>query len=292
MSMRTPRNMIILIILGFAVLLILILFASKWKPIETPYPSGNEVIWFVKHVACAAAMCIGEPNNDDICQSNEVIAVGEIYPNKTCRNFCDETKDQFGSARRCGAKYPINFTFKEDVVVDDNQLRKISHFYNDIIHIACFKCAGGGFVAIIKASIIDIAPIGFTSPSGKGEDAISFYGADKCAVGSSELAGSVWIEKETFRNVCTYDENKKLTYCSFKKGTTLYIWGEIGFEKKWKEGGWFDWFWGFGQGAKEFLGGHWIPGWERCGIWFGDVHQCPKIVILPSDKGSPSDCIG
>lgn len=288
MVIRTTRNLIVALFLGVMVIAIVIILASKWKPLEVPYPYEKEAEWFVKHIACAAAMCIGKPENDDICQSEEVIAVGEINENETCREFCERTKDQFGSKKRCGKDYAINFTFREDVIVDDIQLRKISRFYGDIVHIACYKCAGGGLLIAIRAAIVDLVPIGFTSP-GVGESVIGFYGANKCAVGSPEFAGSVWIEKETFKNICNYDEKKKVTYCSFKKGTTLWIWGEKGFEERWKEGGWDDWFWWFGQAAKEFLGGRWIPGWERC-TWLGDVHECPKIVILPADKGSPNEC--
>ncbi len=291
MAKRTMVAFLILIFLGFLIVSVIILNYGKLPPIKPPFPEG-EAVWFVKHIACAAAMCNGKPVNNNICQSNEVIAVGRINESKTCRELCEERGA--GSSKRCGPKYAISFTFSDNTIVDSEQLQRFSHFYGDIIHIACFKCAGGGKlypavrISSFVPAITDVMPITYKFVS-VGKEVINFFGADKCSIGAPEFAGSVWIEKNTYKDICNYDEKRGVTYCIFEKDKKFWIWGEYGFSKKWKEGGWADFFWGFGQTMKDLLGG-WIPGWERCGWMLGDSHDCPKVVVLPSDKGSPSDC--
>lgn len=292
MARKTTIAILVALLLSILVIAIILSVSAKWPWIEVPYPVGTDTLRFIKYIACSAAMCNGEGGDGNICESTQVIAVGQVEfgnETKTCRELCyekfknnpDFDDDLKNKERYCGKEYALEFTFKEDTIVDDLQLRKFSSFYGDIIHIACYRCVGGGWTIspVIRAQAIDLVPIGYTQPTGVDESVIGFFGAGKCMVGSPEWAGSVWIENETYISNCTYDEKKGITSCFFAKGSKAWIWSEKRFTKKWKDWGWWNWVLWLGEILR-------IPGGGQCGVVTGKEHICPQIVVLPNEDPS------
>jgi len=250
-------TIVVLIVLGFLVIVVLsYMIRPIWSQILGDYvklPKQGEKARFIRYLGCAVALCTHG------CGSDKLITHDLEYEGNKVVKSCGQLIDEFGycdgmldGTKICSDdtnKYPIDFTFKEEILYEANYQVIASNlesygtcgmgdggWQTDVSCIGrwreshlmddpCFTC---GLDQITKN-----LPSHFSIPTGV---LFSYNNADECNARKNEeplgynydpYCGSLWVSQDYANNNCEGSAwLGSLENCKFNIDDTIWIWSD------------------------------------------------------------------